>query len=286
MQPVKIVTDSACDIDPAQLQRAGIRAVPLKVHFGEESYLDAYEMRGKAFWDKLRTYPGVPRTSQPSVGAFQEVFEELTVDGSSVVAVLLSAVLSGTCQSAMVAASNLPDRRIAIVNSKTASVGYGLLALEAGDLAQGGASFEKVRAETQAMVDRMVTVFAVETLDYLYRNGRIGRAMHFWGCALSFKPILLLDKDGYVSGTARVRGKSKVIPALIEAAGERVPFGSHIKLGVSHGDDPDAASELVASARSKWRVDRLVETEIGAVIGIHNGPGTLALVVLPSSPSR
>jgi DegV family protein with EDD domain len=279
---VKIVTDSACDIDPAHLQELGVRVVPLSLHFGGESYFDGFELRGKAFWDKLKSFPGVPKTSQPSVGAFREVFEELTADGSGVVAILLSAALSGTYQAAVLAASGLPDKEIAIINSKTASVGYGLMVLEARDLAESGESFENVRDKAKAMVDRLVTVYSVDTLDYLYRNGRIGRARHYWGSILSLKPILFLDKDGYVSGLTRVRGKSKVIPALIEAAGEKVPFGTHVKLGVSHGDVPDAAAELVAAASRKWKVERLIQTEIGGVIGIHNGPGTLALILLPS----
>ena len=281
MGKVKILTDTACDIDPAKLQELGIRAVPLTVSFGEESYLDGFEMRGKSFWDKMSQFPDTPRTSQPSVETFRAAFEELTADGSSVVAILLSQVLSGTYQSAVLAASYLPDRQIAIINSKTASVGYGLVVLEANDLAMRGASFEEVSTEAQAMIDRLVTLFAVDTLDYLYRNGRIGRASHFWGSLLKFKPILYLDNEGYVAGKSRVRGEANVIPTLIESAGERVPFGSRVKIGICHGNVPDRAARLLEEAREKWQVERVVETEIGSVIGIHNGPGTLALIVLP-----
>lgn len=280
-QTVKIVTDSACDIDPIVLEKAGVRMVPLTVFFGEESYLDAFEMRGKVFWDKLRTYEGLPRTSQPSVGEFLEVYKALTDDGSPVITILLSGVLSGTMQSATAAAASLPDKRIAIVNSKTASVGYGLMVLEAVKMANDGATFEDLVPKVGSMVERTATLFSVDTLDYLYRNGRIGRAAHFWGGALNAKPILTLDSEGYVHGLSRVRGRGKVIPALIDAAGERVPFGSHVALGISHGDDLEAAKELQAAAREKWQVDRAVETELGAVIGIHNGPGTLALIVMP-----
>lgn len=281
MPQVKILTDSACDIDPHYLQSIGVTVVPLTVHFGEESYVDGFEMRGKKFWDKLQSTDVLPRTSQPSVGAFQKAFDELTSDGSSVVAVLLSANLSGTYQAAQLAASELPDRKIAIINSKTASVGYGLLVLEANDLAQAGMSFEEVRDKTQAMVDRLVTIFSVDTLDWLYKNGRIGRAIHFWGSVLNMKPILILDEEGFVSGLDRVRGRAKVIPRMIELMGERVPFGTRIKLGMCHGNCPEEGTKLVEAAKEKWVVTRTVETEIGGVIGIHNGPGTLALIVLP-----
>lgn len=281
MASVKIVTDSACDIDPHQLESLGVRVVPLTVRFGEETYLDNYEMRGKPFYDKLKNSQVLPRTSSPSVGDFHKVFDQLTADGSGVVAILLSEVLSGTYQAAQVAASMLPDRKIAVINSKTASVGYGLIVLETRDLAEQGASFEEVRDAAQSMVDRLVTMYAVDTLDYLYKNGRIGRAKHLWGSMLNLKCILVLDDEGYVSGIDRVRGKSRVIPRLIELAGERVPFGSKIKLGMCHADVAGQGAELVAAAKDKWHVIRTVETEIGAVIGAHNGPGTLALILLP-----
>ncbi|HHT85946.1 MAG: DegV family protein [Bacillota bacterium] len=281
MPSVKIVTDSACDIDPHNLEELGVRVVPLTVRFGEESYLDNYELRGKAFYDKLRTSEVLPRTSSPSVGDFCKAFDELTADGSGVVAILLSEVLSGTYQAAQMAASMLPGRKIAVINSKTASVGYGLIVLEARDLAEQGAGFEEVRDAAQSMVDRLVTMYAVDTLDYLYKNGRIGRAKHLWGSMLNLKCILVLDDEGYVSGIDRVRGKSRVIPRLIELAGERVPFGSKIKLGMCHADVAGQGAELVAAAKDKWHVIRTVETEIGAVIGAHNGPGTLALILLP-----
>jgi len=278
---VRILTDSACDLEPSYLESLGITVVPLTIHFGSESYIDGYEMRGRFFWDKLRTSQEIPRTSQPSVGAFVEAFDRLTRDGSAVVAILLSQVLSGTYQAAVTAASEFPARRLAILNSKTASIGYGLVVLEARDLAERGASFEEVRDESQAMVDRLLTMYSVDTLDYLYKNGRIGRAIHFWGSILNLKPILMLDGEGYVSGVERVRGKSKVIPKMIELAGERIPFGSKVKLGMCHGDVPEEGAKLVAAAKEKWDVVRTVETEIGGVIGIHNGPGTLALILLP-----
>lgn len=280
---VKIVTDSACDIDPEILQDLGISVVPLTVTFDAESYLDGFEMRGRAFWDKFRRFPGIVRTSQPPVASLTKVFRELTEDGSAVVGVFLSAALSGTWQVARLAASELPDRNIAVINSKTASVGYGLIALEARDLAESGASFEEVRDAAQSMVDRLVTLYAVDTLDYLHKNGRIGRAKHFWGSMLNMKPVLFLDDEGYVSGATRVRGESKVIPALLEQAGSKIPFGSPVRLGMCHGDVAERGDRLVAAAKEHWQVQRTVVTEIGGVIGIHNGPGTLALILLPVS---
>lgn len=279
---VRIVTDSACDIDPGILEARGIRVVPLTVHFGPESFKDGYEMRGKAFYDKLRTSEHHPRTSQPSPGDFQKVFEELTSDGSPVVAILLSSALSGTWQAASIAASALEGRKIAVVDSKAASIGYGLMALEAQDMAERGASFDEVRDAALKMASSHATIFSVDTLDYLLKNGRIGRAQHFVGSLLNMKPVLTLDKDGYVAAVERVRGSSRVIPRMVELLGERLPFGSRVLLGISHADSPEAARTLKEMVLPKYDVARYEETEIGSIIGTHTGPGTLAVIAIPA----
>lgn len=281
MARVRIVTDSACDIDPKILEAKGISVVPLTVHFGPESYRDGYEMRGRAFYDKLRTSEHHPRTSQPSPGDFQKAFEELTADGSAVVAILLSSPLSGTYQAATIAAQALEGRQIAVVDSRAASIGYGLMVVEAQDMAERGASFEQVRDAAFKMASTHATIFSVDTLDYLLKNGRIGRAQHFVGSLLNMKPILTLDKEGYVSAVERVRGSSKVIPRMVELVGERVPFGSRVLLGVSHADAPDRAKVLKDMVVPKYDVARYEETEIGSIIGTHTGPGTLAVIAIP-----
>jgi DegV family protein with EDD domain len=282
MGSVKIVTDSACDIEPKKLSQLGVRVVPLSLRIQEETYDDG-KIRGKVFWRKLAENNVTCSSSQATTVKFQTVFDELTADGSSVVAILLSAALSGTYQAAVLAASNLSDRKICVVDSKAASIGYGLMVLKACDLAASGASFDEVRDAVFAMVDRLFTVFSVDSLDYLYSNGRIGRAQHFLGGALGVKPILGIDKDGYVCGLTRVRGKRKVIPTLIELAAEKVPSGSRVNLGVAHGDDPEAADELFAAAKKEWNVIGSVRAEIGGVIGMHAGPGALGLLLLPEN---
>jgi len=281
MARVKIVTDSACDIDPKVLEARGISVVPLTVHFGPESYRDGYEMRGKAFYDKLRTSEHHPRTSQPSPGDFQKVFEELTADGSPVVAILLSSALSGTYQAATIAAQSLGDRQIAVVDSRAASIGYGLMVVEARDMVERGDSFEQIRDAALKMASTHATIFSVETLDYLLKNGRIGRAQHFVGSLLNMKPILTLDREGYVAAVERVRGSSRVIPRMVELVGERISPGSRVLLGVSHADAPEGAKILKEMIMPRYDVARYEETEIGSIIGTHTGPGTLAVIAIP-----
>jgi len=281
MAGIKIVVDSAQDFDPLFLEKLGITVVPLTVHFGEEMYKDGYEMRGRRFYDLLRTSPHHPRTSQPSPGDFQRVFERLVSDGSKVLAITLSSALSGTYQSAFMAREALPDATIEVVDSKAASGGYGMFAILANEMASQGKSFEEVVSCVRQMVDNLVTIFSVDTLDYLARNGRIGRAQHFLGTLLNMKPILALDKEGYVTAVERVRGKGKVIPRMVEILTERLPKGKPVFVCVSNAEVPEEAQKLKDALTSALKVERLFETEIGSIIGTHAGPGALAAIALP-----
>jgi len=281
MPGVKIVTDSAQDFDPKFLESKGISVVPLTVFFGEEAYLDGYEMAGQAFYDKLRTSPHHPHTSQPSPEAFRSVFDRLSSDGSHVIAILLSAVLSGTYQSAMLARDMLPDRSITVINSKLASCGYGALALLAAEMAERGESPERIVETIEKMIPECVTLFSVDTLDYLAKNGRIGRAQHFLGGLLNMKPILSIDKEGYVTAVERVRGRNKVIPRLLEIIEEKVPSRAASMVTVSHADAPEEAQKLKEGVLSIVKADRVYESQIGSIIGTHVGPGCLAVQIFP-----
>lgn len=278
---VKFVTDSAQDFEPAFLEAKGISVVPLTVHFGEESYLDGYEMRSTDFYTKLKTSKDHPRTSQPSPGAFQDVFKKLSEDGSEVIAILLSSALSGTYQAATIARDALPDRKIHVVDSKSASAGYGIMVLKAVDMASSGKSAEEILSEIEWMKDNIHVVFSVDTLDYLARNGRIGKALHLLGTLLNMKPILSLDKEGAVIALERVRGKNKVIGRMVEILQERVPTSTRLALGICNAEAAGDASKLKSVLSSIYDVKELYETEIGSIIGTHTGPGTLAVFVLP-----
>lgn len=281
MPKVRIVTDSAQDLEPRFLESKGISVVPLTVFFGEEAYLDGYELAGKEFYDKLRTSPHHPHTSQPSPEAFRSVFDRLSADGSHVIAILLSAVLSGTYQSAMLAKDMLPDRAITVINSKLASCGYGALAILAAEMAEKGETPERITAVVEKMASECVTVFSVDTLDYLAKNGRIGKAQHFLGGLLNMKPLLSLDKEGYVTAIERVRGKGKVLPRVLEIIAERVPSRKASIVTISHADAPEDALRMKEGVLSLLKVGRVFESQIGAIIGTHVGPGCLAVQVFP-----
>ncbi len=281
MARVRIVTDSAQDFPPEYMENLGITVVPLTVHFGDESQKDWYEIRGSKFYDRLIKGDVLPRTSQPSPAAFEKVFGELTQDGSEVVCVTLSSGVSGTYQSAVIAKDSLRDRTITVFDSKHASCGEGILAILAQEMADSGMSSCEIAGELEKMAGRVVTLFSVDTLLYLEKNGRIGRAQRFMGTLLNMKPILTLDKEGYVSAVERVRGKGKVIPTLIEMAKEKAGSDKAKVIAISHANCPDDAMELKRAVLAGFSAPRILESEIGAVIGSHVGPGTMALFILP-----
>ncbi len=284
MAQVKIVTDSAQDFEPKLLEGLGITVVPLNVHFGDVSFKDGYELRGKEFYEKLESSAHIARTSQPSPWDFEQVFARLTEDGSAVVAITLSSALSGTYQSAVMAAQALPDRQITVIDSKSASGMYGMMAILAQEMSDQGKSLDEIVAAVNRMRENAVTVFCVDTMDYLARNGRIGKAAHLLGTLLNMKPVLSLDKDGYVTAIERVRGKEKerVIRRMIEIAKERLAGEDQVHLCISHANAPAEAALLKKQVKDMFTVTRLFEAEIGAIIGTHTGPGTLAVLAIPS----
>lgn len=281
MGTVKIVTDSAQDFEPAFMEKMGITVVPLTVHFGDESYKDGYEIRGKEFYDKLVSSEFVARTSQPSPWVFQNVFSELTEDGSSVVAIFLSSALSGTYEAAQMAKESLPDRQIEVIDSKSASGMYGMMAILAQEMADAGKTFEEIVSAVYRMVEACVTLFSVDTLDYLARNGRIGKAEHLLGSLLHVKPILSIDEEGYVVGKEKIRGKNKTIPRMVDIMIEELGQGEELYVCISHANSPSEAETLKELAQDRLNINRFFETEIGAIIGAHTGPGTLALLAIP-----
>jgi len=279
MERIAIVTDSTADLPLALVQELNIAVVPLEVHFGPEIYKDWVELTPQAFFEKLATSRVLPRTSQPSPADFERVYRKLLEEYSTVISIHLSSQLSGTYQSAVLAQAAIPGADIVVVDSKAASMGVGLVVLEAAQMVRQGLGRAAVLQRVQEVIGKLHTILTVDTLDYLHRNGRIGRAQHLVGTLLNVKPILQVDRDGFVAPLDRVRGRQQVIPRMVELAKERVGPGAAVKMAVVHANVPERAEELARAAGSVFDVKALYVTELGPVIGSHVGPGTLGLVL-------
>lgn len=274
---LKLVVDSTADLSQEIIEKYGISVVPLNVHFGEEVFKDGIDLNTESFFEKLKGSNVMPRTSQPSPGDFHKVYSSLIAEGHSIISIHISANLSGTFQSATIAKNMLPDADITLIDSKSASLGLGLIAYQCAKLIEQGKSASEITEIAKNIVDGQVICFGVDTLEFLQKNGRIGKASALIGTLLNVKPILTLNSEGIVSPLGKVRGKNKVIPYLVEKAKEK--FGNEeVNIAVAHALSPDQRDALLAHAKEELNVQDILEGNIGSVIGTNAGPGVIAIV--------
>jgi len=272
---VRIVTDSTADLPESIRQELGIVMVPLTVHFGPEMFLDAVEMDSDGFWEKLRTSPHHPKTAQPSPGDFLKAYEEAGAAGDEILSIHISTKLSGTMSSGQIAAQMLPNMKITHVDTRSATWGLGMMAIEAARMARAGKSAAAIISAVEALADRMHIFFTLDTLEFLQKNGRIGKAQALLGGLLGIRPILQVDREGLVAPADKVRGKSKILPRSLELMQERVPAGRRIRLAVVHSHAPAEADIWLEAIRKLYQIDEYWIGDLGPVIGTNTGPGTV-----------
>jgi len=271
-----VVLDSTADLSDPQARHPNWRLVPLYVRFGEETFREYVDISEAEFYRRLRESKEPPKSSQPSPADFQQVFESLS-DFEQVLCVTLSAKISGTYESARLAAENTGDGRVRVLDSGVTSGGTVILA----DAIQRRLEQGTDDAEIDALVERFRRerglLFTVDTLEYLIRGGRIGKAAGLAGQLLSVKPILVFD-DGEVAPFKRVRGRGKAIAELEKIFVEGSEDSPDLHMGVGHAEAQEDAKGLVRrvqEARPSATLD--IVTTLGPVIGTHGGPGTLGL---------
>jgi DegV family protein with EDD domain len=271
-----VVLDSTADLPDPRARHPNWRLVPLYVRFGAETFREYVDISEAEFYRRLRESPDPPKSSQPSPADFQQAFESLS-EFEHVLCVTLSAKISGTYESARLAAENTGDGRVRVLDSGVTSGGTVILA----DAIQRRLEQGTDDAEVEALVERFRRerglLFTVNTLEYLIRGGRIGKAAGLAGQLLSVKPILVFD-DGEVAPFKRVRGRGKAIAELESIFVEGSEDSPDLHVGVGHAEAPEDAEQLVKrvqAARPSAKLDIL--TTLGPVIGTHGGPGTLGL---------
>ena len=282
LSKIKIVTDSTADISREKREALGIEMVPLKVHFGTETYYDGIDISSSEFYTKLEDSSELPTTSQPSPVDFMELYKKAADEpGTEIISIHLSAAFSGTYQSALLAKSLLEEQTVIhIMDSRSASFGHGMLALTAAEEAKAGKSAEEILELIEKMRSQSRIYFIVDTLQYLYKGGRIGKASAMFGSLLNIKPILTIDDAGEVAPVDKVRGQKKAIARMIELVKQE--FGDRpVRLAVGHAESQESAQELRDLVCEQLNVTTDEYIEIGPVIGTHTGPGTLAVFVFP-----
>lgn len=280
MGKVKVVTDSTADLPKSLAEQLDITVVPLKVLFGEnESYDDGVDIQAKEFYAKLSATNIIPTTSQPTPYQFEEVYKELVKedDATHIFSIHLSSKLSGTYQSAFIASDMVKENiDVMVVDTKKASYAIGIIVVEIAKLANNGATKEQCIERLNELLNDTTVYFIVNTLEYLQKNGRIGKASAVLGSMLKIKPILSLSKDGEVYPVDKVRGSKKALAKIYDFL-EKDYGKEKVHVGISHAASKEVASELMAEIRGRFNISSEVITDIGPVIGAHVGPGAVAI---------
>jgi len=274
---IAIVTDSSTYIPPEETVDLDIHVIPLWLIWDEDRFRDGVDIQPAEFYQRLRGSRTMPSSSQPSAGEFISLFKQLSTNYDAIVAVLVSEKLSGTVASALAAQQELSDLKIEVVNSTHVSMGLGYCVLAAAQAAAEGKSVEEVVQAAQQMSEKIHFLFAVDTLEFLRRGGRIGGAKALLGTALSIKPLLHFT-DGQIEPLMQVRTKKRAIATMLDVAEERLagrPMAEATVLDVDNEEEGDQVAEMV---RQRFSVDKVIRSTVSPVVGTHAGPGTVGLV--------
>ncbi|MBN1152858.1 MAG: DegV family protein [Dehalococcoidia bacterium] len=275
---VRVVTDSTADLPREEVDALGIIVVPLHIHFGEETFEDGVSITADQFYHRLTTGNILPKTSAPSSGAFTDVYERLAQETDEIVSVHISSKLSATHTSALLGKEAVrASCTIDVVDSYSASIGLGLLAIRAATKARAGEPLNAIVADLNATLPRTKYFGVVDTLEYLHKGGRIGMATALLGSLLNVKPILGL-RDGVAHPIERVRGnRQKAFDRLCEMVAH---YGSISSLAVAHTTAEAEMEQLVARLAQFFPADRIVKSRCGATLGTYLGPNTLCLAII------
>jgi len=274
---IRIVTDSTADLSPELAAEHNITVVPASVLFGDEELLDGVDIQSQEFYARLASDPVLPTTSQPAPGAFRAAYEQLAAEGATeILSIHVSEKLSGTIGSARQGAQGLEGVRIEHVNSGLVTMALGLGVIAAAKAVAGGASMEEARDLAVAQFGRTHTYFLLDTLEYLQRGGRIGRAGAAIGTLLRVKPLLTL-RDGEVEAAGRVRTKKKAMADMLRRVSELGPIE---QMMAAHGASAPESQELIRELRAIAPDAEMITGEVGPAIGVHTGPGALACAVV------
>jgi DegV family protein with EDD domain len=265
-----IVLDSTADFPDAARHHANWRVVPLYVNFGTESHRDGVDLGADAFYARLKATEAMPTTSQPTPGDFKSAYDELA-PYERILTLTIASRLSGTFQSAGLTG----DERVRTIDSETASAAITMLALAIQRRLDRGTTDEELDALVERYKREHELLFTVDTLEFLARGGRIGRARAFAGELLNVKPILTIQ-DSEVVPLKRVRGNRKAFQEFVDALQTRTVDGPDLRVGIAHADAPERMAELAKMTRDlRPQATIEIETSLGAVIGAHAGPGTV-----------
>ncbi|WP_421384154.1 DegV family protein [Bacillus salacetis] len=276
---IRLFADSASDLPEIFYEEYDVELIPLRVLIDDKEFEDMVTIQPKEVFQKIREGK-MPKTSQASPVFFQKVFTDLAKSGNQGIYVTFSSELSGTYQTAVMIRDQVkeeyPELDLTIIDSKGASLGYGLVIKEAASLLKQGASAESIISFAKSRCQHMEHLFTVEDLDYLAKGGRVSKASAFLGGLLNVKPLLHVE-DGKLVPIEKIRGRKKLIKRILDVMEDRGQNLGQQVIAISHGDDEEMALEMKHLIQERFQPKEVYINIIGAAVGSHAGPGTLAI---------
>jgi DegV family protein with EDD domain len=277
MARIRVITDSACDLSAEVAAELGVTVVPLSIRFGEEEFVDGRDLTTEEFWARCKASAVLPETSAPSPGAFQDAYLAAAADGyDGVLSLSLSGGVSATYQSALAAAKSVAGQiEVRAIDSRSMTMGLGLMVFDIADLAATGADLDALELRVKELVPRTQVFGAVETLEHLEKGGRIGGARALLGSLLSIKPVVHLV-DGEVAEESKQRTRHRSLQYLADKA---LSSPSISRIAIAHGaaSDIDAFLDMLSDVKAEHPI---VVSQLGPVVGTHTGPGTIGLCMI------
>ena len=274
---VKIVTDSVADLPSQVVKELDITVVPILVRWGEELYRDGIDLTAAQFYERLKCSRIPPSTSVPSPGTFAEAYDKLAEEANEILAIIVTSRLTGTYNVALQSIGLMKRKcRVEVIDSKCATMAEGFVVMKAAQAAQAGASLDEVMEVARNTIPRVDFLSTFDTLEYLKRGGRIGKAQAFLGSILKVNPLITL-RDGVVEPAGRTRSRAKAIDRLCEFAMSY----SHIEeIAIEEATTPNDADRIAERLSAKFPKERIYRSKPSPVIGAHTGPGFLLIAVL------
>ena len=273
---IKIVTDSAADLPAALIEELGVTVVPVYLRFGKEVYRDRVDISEEEFYQRLLHDPVHPNTTQPSPQDFASVYDKLSREADGIISVHITSKLSGTYNSAVQGKKMASNRcPIEVVDSQTLSIAVGLMAIQASKMARSGMSFQKIVDELGKIIPNVHLLILFDTLKYLVKGGRVGKAKALMGSILNVKPMLAM-KDGELVPSGQVRTRSKGIDRLVDFVKDAKEIQD---LAILYSTTPDEAQALIERTGPIFPKERTILARLGPGLGVHGGPGILAIAL-------
>jgi len=277
MAKVRIVTDSTADLPQELVDKYGITVVPLKVFFGSVCFQDGIDLTKEEFFQRMAASKELPTTSQPTPAEFAEVYRPMIEEGAEVVSIHISSLMSGTVQSAQLAKTMLNYEGLDVIDSRAVSVMLGMVVLSAARAAQAGYSRAEVVALVHSIMANHKIYFMVDTLEYLQRGGRIGKAQAFLGTVLNVKPLCTI-KEGVIYPQEKVRGRKKALGRMVQLLSDGFN-NDPVFCFMTHGNDPEGFEYTKGLVRELLNCSEIIECQMGSVVGTHAGPGIQGVAV-------